>query len=189
MKVFLVILCVFLGSRFSFAQDYNVHFLQEGKEIPVLHEKVLLAKKPFQIQVELLKVGGVYGFCSFSDTLFRIPLNQSLPETDLIQWKIAVEPEFNKDQDIIVSKDGYFYWFLNPKEDSWHRFDPSPIVQKGRVFGTKTISSFFVSEDNNTRTKSIPIADIQQPIYMLFFLMDEKNVKDYRRERIQVDWK
>jgi hypothetical protein len=188
MKVFLVILCVFLGSRFSFAQDYNVHFLQEGKEIPVLHEKVLLAKKPFQIQVELLKVDGVYGFCSFSDTLFRIPLNQSLPETDLIQWKIAIEPEFNKDQDIIVSKDAYFYWFYNPKEDSWHRFDPNPKVEKGRVIGTKTISSLFISENDNSDTQTLVLSQVKQPLYLLFFMMDEKSTKDYHRERIQVDW-
>ena len=87
-----------------FAQDYRIHFLQDGKEVPVLNEKVQLLKKPFQIQVELLKVDGVYGACSFSDSLFQIALNESLPESDLIQWKIAVEPEYNADKDIIVSK-------------------------------------------------------------------------------------
>jgi hypothetical protein len=171
------------------AQDYRIHFIQDGKEILVLNEKVQLSKKPFQIQVELLKVGGVYGSCSLSDSLFQIPIDQSLPESDLIQWKIAVEPENNADKDMIVSKESYFYWFYNPKVDTWHRFDPNPKVEKGRVIGTKTIESLFVSEDNNVQTKSIPIAEIQQPMYMLFFLMDKKNIKDYGRERIQVDWK
>jgi hypothetical protein len=188
MKAFLVLLCMFFGSRFSFAQDYRIHFIQDGKEIPILNEKVQLAKKPFQIQVELLKVDGVYGSCSLSDSLFRIPLNQSLPESDLIQWKIAVEPEFNKDQDIIVSKDGYFYWFYNPKVDTWHRFDPNPKVEKGRVTGTKTISSLFISENDNSDTQTLVLSQVKQPLYLLFFMMDEKSTKDYQRERILVDW-
>jgi hypothetical protein len=171
------------------AQDYRIHFIQDGKEILVLNEKVQLSKKPFQIQVELLKVDGVYGSCSLSDSLFQIPIDQSLPESDLIQWKIAVEPEFNKDQDIIVSKNAYFYWFYNPKEDSWHRFDPNPKVEKGRVIGTKTISSLFISENDNSETQTLVLSQVKQPLYLVFFMMDEKSTKDYQRERIQVDWK
>ena len=188
MKAFLVLLCMFFGSRFTFAQDYRIHFLQDGKEIPILNEKVQLAKKPFQIQVELLKVDGVYGSCSLSDSLFRIPLNQSLPEPDLIQWKIAVEPENNVDKDIIISKESYFYWFYNPKVDTWHRFDPKPKVEKGRVTGTKTISSLFISENDNSDTQTLVLSQVKQPLYLLFFMMDEKSTKDYQRERILVDW-
>ena len=188
MNYFLFFLCVFFGSRFSFTQDYRVHFIQDGIDVPIVKEHVLLAKKTFQIQVELLKVDGVYGSCSFSDSLFRIPLNQSLPETDLIQWKIAVEPEFNKDQDIIVSKDGYFYWFYNPKVDTWHRFDPNPKVEKGCVTGTKTISSLFISENDISDTQTLVLSQVKQPLYLLFFMMDEKSTKDYQRERILVDW-
>ncbi len=188
MNYFLFFLCVFFGSRFSFTQDYRVHFIQDGIDVPIVKEHVILAKKTFQIQVELLKVDGVYGSCSFSDSLFRIPLNQSLPESDLIQWKITVEPEFNKDQDIIVSKEGYFYWFYNPKEDSWHRFDPNPEVEKGRVIGTKTISRLFISENDNSDTQTLVLSQVKQPLYLLFFMMDEKSTKDYQRERIRVDW-
>jgi hypothetical protein len=183
-------ICMLLAGIFDLsAQDYRIHFFQDGNEITILNEKVQLSKKPFQIQVELLKVDGVFGSCSFSDSLFRIPLDQSLPESDLIQWKIAVEPEFNKDQDIIVSKDAYFYWFYNPKEDSWHRFDPNPEVEKGRVIGTKTISSLFISENDNSDTQTLVLSQVKQPLYLLFFMMDEKSTKDYQRERIQVDWK
>ncbi len=189
MKSIFLILLILFETRISFTQDYRVHFIQDGKEIPVLDEKVLLAKKPFQIQVELLKVEGVYGSCSLSDSLFRIPLNQSLPETDLIQWKIAVEPEFNKDQDILVSKDGYFYWFYNPKVDTWHRFDPNPKVEKGRVTGTKTISSLFISEDLNSNTKTLALSEFNQPLYLLFFLMDNKREKVSKRMRVQIEWK
>ena len=172
-----------------FAQDYRIHFLQDSKEVSVLNEKVQLLRKPFQIQVELLKVDGVYGECSFSDSLFQIPLNQSLPESDLIQWKIAVEPENNADKDMIVSKESYFYWFFNPKEDTWYRFDPSPIVEKGRVTGTKTIESFFISENLNSENRSILISEMKQPLYFIFFLMDKKNTKDTQRARIQLEWK
>ena len=189
MKSIILVLFILLETRISFAQDYRVHFIQDGVEVPIVKEHVLLAKKPFQIQVELLQVDGVYGSCSLSDSLFRIPLNQSLPESDLIQWKIAVEPEFNKDQDIIVSKDGYFYWFYNPKEDSWYRFDPNPKVEKGRVIGTKTISSLFISENDNSDTQTLVLSQVKQPLYLLFFMMDEKSTNDYQRERIRVDWK
>jgi hypothetical protein len=171
------------------AQDYRIHFFQDGKEVPVLNEKVLLSKSTFQIQVELLKVDGIYGSCSLSDSLFQIPLNQSLPEADLIQWKIAVEPENNVNKDIIVSKESYFYWFYNPKVDTWHRFDPDPIVEKGRVIGTKTISSFFVSENLNSENKSLSISEVKQPLYFIFFLMDKKSEQDLQRMRIEVNWK
>ena len=185
-----LLVCMLLTGIFELsAQDYRIHFFQDGKEVPVLNEKVLLLKKPFQIQVELLKVDGVYGACSLSDSLFQIPVNQSLPEADLIQWKIAVEPENNVDKDIIVSKESYFYWFYNPKVDTWHRFDPDPIVEKGRVIGTKTIESFFVSENLNSENKSLLISEVKQPLYFIFFLMDKKNTKDTQRARIQVDWK
>ncbi len=171
-----------------FAQDYRIHFLQNGKEVPVLNEKVQLLKKTFQIQVELLKVDGVYGACSFSDSLFQIALNESLPESDLIQWKIAVEPEYNADKDMIVSTESYFYWFYNPKVDTWHRFDPDPIVEKGRVIGTKTIERIFVSENLNRDKKSIVISEMKEPLYFIFFLMDKKNEAVYNRKRIQLDF-
>jgi hypothetical protein len=188
MKSIILVLFILLETRISFAQDYRVHFIQDGVEVPIVKEHVLLAKKPFQIQVELLKVDGVYGSCSLSDSLFRIPLNQSLPESDLIQWKIAVEPEFNKDQDIIVSKDGYFYWLYNPKVDTWHRFDPNPKVEKGRVIGTKTISSIFISEDLNRKKKTISVSEVTEPLYLLFFLMDNKREKESKRMRVQIEW-
>ena len=189
MKSVLFICMLFTGINELVAQDYRVHFIQDGKEVPVLNEKVLLSKSTFQIQVELLKVDGVFGSCSFSDSVFEIPLNQSLPESDLIQWKISVEPENNVDKDIIVSKESYFYWFFNPKVDTWHRFDPDPIVEKGLVIGTKTIESFFVSENLNSENKSLLISEVKQPLYFIFFLMDIKNTKDTQRARIQVDWK
>jgi hypothetical protein len=183
------ILFSFVTVDAMFAQDYQIHFLQDGMEVPVLNEKVQLLKKPFQIQVELLKVDGVYGACSFSDSLFQIPLNQSLPESDLIQWKISVEPEYNADKDIIVSKESYFYWFYNPKVDTWHRFNPDPIVEKGRVIGMKTIESIFVSENLNRDKKSIVISDMKEPLYLIFFLMDKNNEQDLQRTRIEVNWK
>lgn len=126
-----LLICMLLAGIFDLsAQDYRIHFFQDGNEITILNEKVQLSKKPFQIQVELLKVDGVYGSCSLSDSLFQIPVNQSLPESDLIQWKIAVEPENNLDKDIIVSKESYFYWFYNPKVDTWHRFDPIQLWKR-----------------------------------------------------------
>lgn len=189
MKSIFLILLILFETRILFAQDYRVHFIQDGIEVPIVKEHILLAKKTFQIQVELFKVDGIYGSCSLSDSLFRIPLNQSLPESDLIQWKIAVEPEFNIDQDIIISKDGYFYWFYNPKEDSRHRFDPNPIVEKERVIGTKTISSLFISENDNSDTQTLAMSQVKQPLYFLFFMMDERSTRDKQRERIQVDWK
>jgi hypothetical protein len=189
MKSTLLFFILFTGIYKLTAQDYRIHFIQDGKEVPALNEKVQLLKKPFQIQVELLKVDGVYGSCSFSDSLFQIPFNQSLPESDLIQWKIAVEPEYNADKDMVVSKESYFYWFYNPKVDTWHRFDPDPIVEKGRVIGTKTIEGIFVSENLNRENKSILISEMQQPLYFIFFRMDKKNKQDLQRTRIEVNWK
>jgi len=188
MKSILIIILTLFETSIAFAQDYRVHFIQDGIEVPIVNERVLLAKKPFQIQVELLKVDGVYGSCSLSDSLFQIPVNQSLPESDLIQSKIAVEPENNLDKDIIVSKESYFYWFYNPKVDTWHRFDPNPIVDKGRVIGTKTISNLFISEDLNSNTKTVSVSEVNQALYLLFFLMDDKNEKESKRMRVEIEW-
>ncbi|MFM6935256.1 MAG: hypothetical protein ACKOXP_07410 [Flavobacteriales bacterium] len=189
MKLLLTIGLIFYAQISFFAQNYIVHFRQDGVEVPMNDEKVILKKKAFQIEVELLKVDGVFGSCSLNDSLFRIPLDQSLPESDLIQWKIAVEPEYNQDQDMIVSSDGYFYWFYNPKVDTWHRFDKNPKVEKGRVIGTKSIAHFFLSENNNQTTKSINVSEMKQPLYLIFFLMDDKTNKVSQRQRIAIEWK
>jgi len=189
MKFTFLLLC--FSARFFtlYGQDYRIHFIQNGLEVPVINEHVTLAKSTFQLQVELLKVDGIFGACSLSDSLFQIPIQESLPETDLIQWKIAVEPENNADKDMIVSADSYFYWFYNPKVDTWHRFDPNPLVVKGRVIGTKTIEHLFLSEQDNTQTQNVELTAIQQPLYCIFFLMDDKSEKTFKRQRIRVDWR
>lgn len=189
MRILLLLSAFAFGLFHLHAQDYRIHFIQNGMEIPLVDDRIILEKSTFQIQVELLKVDGVYGSCSFNDSLFKIPLNQSLPETNLIQWKIAVEPENNADKDILVSPESYFYWFYNPKVDTWHRFDPNPIVAKGRIIGTKTVTQLFLSEQDNTKTQDLSLAAVQKPLYFIFFLMDKKSENTFNRQRIQVNWK
>lgn len=185
--IFRIVLAWFICQNTIYAQEFQVLFRQYDIETPVIHEHITLAKETFQIQVRFKGTGGVFGACSFNDSLFQIPLDQSLPEPSSIPWKIAVEPAFNADQDMIVSEDSYFYWFYQPKDDAWHRFDPNPIIRRGQVTGTKTISNLFLSADYNASTKSISISEVEKPLYLIFFLIN-KNGQNFQRIRIKVDW-
>jgi hypothetical protein len=77
-----------------------------------------------------------------------------------------VETEFNKDQELLIQdQESYCYWFYDPKEYDWHRFD-SVIVRKGNsIIGTKTVRQFY----NLEQGKNLSLLEVPKKLYLTFF--------------------
>jgi hypothetical protein len=151
-----------------FGQSFKIEFLQGGQTFRGDSTLVIkLKKEPFVIAVELNKLDGVFVNSSYDDIVYQGALKRNLPDFQTIGWKVSVETEFNKDQELFLQdQDSYCYWFYDPKEYDWHRFD-SLIVRKGNtIIGTKTIRQFYSLENKlNIAIKDLP----KKPIYLSFF--------------------
>ncbi len=151
-----------------FGQSFKIEFLQGGQTFRGDSTLVIkLKKEPFVIAVELNKLDGVFVNSSYDDIVYQGALQRNLPDFHTIGWKVSVETEFNKDQELFLQdQDSYCYWFYDPKEYDWHRFD-SVIVRKGStIIGTKTVRQFYSLENKlNIAIRDLP----KKPIYLSFF--------------------
>jgi hypothetical protein len=103
---------------------------------------------------------------SYDSIVYQGALQRNLPDFQTIGWKVSVETEFNKDQELLIQdQESYCYWFYDPKEYDWHRFD-SVIVRKGSaIIGTKTVRQFYSLEQG----KNLTLMDVPKKLYLTFF--------------------
>jgi hypothetical protein len=160
------ILC-FLLLNTVLAQGFHIAFKQQDKIIrPDSLGRVYLKKETFAIETTLNKLDGVFLNCAFDSVVYNGALRRNLPNFQTIGWKVSVETEFNKDQELLIQdQDSYCYWFFDPKEYDWHRFD-SVIVRKGNsIIGTKTIRQFYAIEQG----KNLSLTEASKKLYLTFF--------------------
>lgn len=97
------------------------------------------------------------------------------------------EATFNEDQELIISKDGWAFWFYD-KEMDWHRFDKDIHVTNDSVTGVKTIKQFYFPETKQT----IAVEQINQPLYLFFVAIDKdkkgKPEKELARLKVKINW-
>jgi hypothetical protein len=149
-----------------YAQTFAIEFTQDGQDIKVENGAVHLRKEPFVIHTTLNKLDGVFVNSSYDSIVYHGALQRNLPDFQTIGWKVSVETEFNKDQELLIQdQESYCYWFYDPKEYDWHRFD-SVIVRKGSsIIGTKTVRQFYsLEQDKNLTLKEVP-----KKLYLTFF--------------------
>ena len=162
-----LILCFSLFNTVA-AQGFEITFKQRDQIVrPDSLGRVYLIKDTFLILTALDKLDGVFVNSSFDSVVYQGALQRNLPDFHTIGWKVSVETEFNKDQELLIQdQESYCYWFYDPKEYDWHRFD-SVIVRKGNtIIGTKTIRQFYFSENK----QNVAIRDLKKiPVYMSFF--------------------
>jgi hypothetical protein len=167
-----------------YAQTFAIEFTQGGQAIKVENGAVHLRKEPFVIHTTLNKLDGVFVNCAFDSVVYNGAMQRNLPDFQSVGWKVSVETEFNKDQELLIQdQESYCYWFYDPKAYDWHRFD-SVMVRKGNsIIGTKTIRQFYVIENKQT----ISIRDIQQaPLYLSFFSVSGSfNKENAQLEQVQ----
>lgn len=150
-----------------FGQSFKIEFLQGGQTFRGDSTLVIkLKKEPFVIAVELNKLDGVFVNSSFDSVVYQGALQRNLPDFQTIGWKVSVETEFNKDQELLIQdQESYCYWFYDPKEYDWHRFD-SVIVRKGStIIGTKTVRQFYSLDQG----KNLTLMEIPKKLYLTFF--------------------
>ena len=149
-----------------YAQTFAIEFTQGGQAIKVENGAVHLRKEPFVIHTTLNKLDGVFVNSSYDSIVYQGALQRNLPDFQTIGWKVSVETEFNKDQELLIQdQESYCYWFYDPKEYDWHRFD-SVIVRKGStIIGTKTVRQFY----NLEQGKNLSLLEVPKKLYLTFF--------------------
>ena len=149
-----------------YAQTFAIEFTQGGQAIKVENGAVHLRKEPFVIHTTLNKLDGVFVNSSYDSIVYHGALQRNLPDFQTIGWKVSVETEFNKDQELLIQdQESYCYWFYDPKEYDWHRFD-SVIVRKGStIIGTKTIRQFYSLDQG----KNLTLIEVPKKLYLTFF--------------------
>lgn len=149
------------------AQSFDITFKQREQIVrPDALGKVNLKKEAFAIETTLNKLDGVFVNCSDDSIVYQGALQRNLPDFQTVGWKVSVETEFNKDQELLIQdQESYCYWFYDPKEYDWHRFD-SVIVRKGStIIGTKSVRQFYSLEQG----KNLSLLEAPKKLYLTFF--------------------
>jgi hypothetical protein len=149
------------------AQSFDITFKQREQIVrPDALGKVYLKKEAFAIETSLNKLDGVFVNSSDDSIVYQGALQRNLPDFQTIGWKVSVETEFNKDQELLIQdQESYCYWFYDPKAYDWHRFD-SVIVRKGStIIGTKTVRQFYSLEQD----KNLTLMEVPKKLYLTFF--------------------
>jgi hypothetical protein len=185
-SVFLLI-CLF--SSYAQEKQVDIKIIQDKKTFSMTDPVITLNKKPFVIQVTLTNMDGVYLYADFSDSIYRLANTDPIPDFDNLASMAMAEESFNKDQELIISKTGWAYWFYDKNLD-WHRFDKDiKMLHENSMTGKKTIRQFYFPETEQT----IKIAAVTLPLY-LFFVTVEKDaagnaVKELQRQKATIHWK
>lgn len=148
-----------------------------------------LKKKSFKIQVMLERMDGVYCYASFKDSIYKLSEKDTIPGfIDLPNMAMA-EEEFNKEKELLVSNDGWSYWFYDPKLN-WHRFNRKIVLlDGGRIVGSKSIKQIY----NVSDTKTVKVKDNNEPLYLFFVAISEtttsgKPAKELLRRKVRIEW-
>jgi hypothetical protein len=170
--------------------EFYIHVSQDGKDATYNDAGELeLEKKPFKIQVRMRNLEGVYLHAGFTDSLYKLTPKDTIPGFKDIPPNVMAEESFNKEQELLIDAESWAYWFFDPNLD-WHRFDKDVWVQENLVTANKTIRQLHMVGAG----KTIPIAEIKDPLYLFFFSVQpsddgsEMGV-ELQRNKIKIVWK
>jgi len=169
--------------QMALGQSFEITFSQNGDTIQFEKYVVHLKKEPFVIHVTLGSLDGVFVNCTFDSVVYNGALQRNLPDFQTTGWKVSVETEFNKDNELLIQdQESYCYWFYDPKDYDWHRFDANVYVSGSQVKASKTVRQFFDLILNETR----PLQAINEPVYLTFFSISG-SFKDESAKLAQVE--
>ena len=150
---------------------------------------VVLQKKGFKIQVLLQNIKGVYAFASMRDSVYNTEDASPVPGFGDIPGMIITEEKFNVEKELMVSNEGWCFWFYDPLL-SWHGFNKKIIMlDSGRVVGVKSIKELRFMPSG----RSVKLKDNNEPLYLFFVAVDQvdangKPSRELLRRRIRIDW-
>jgi hypothetical protein len=149
-----------------FGQTFKINFTQADQTFLGDSTRVIeLKKQPFVIAVELDSLDGVFVHCSERPVITYGAMKRNIPDFEKIGWKVSVETEFNRDQELFLNTiDDYCYWFYDAQK-YWHRFDSSVVVKNNLVQAQKTIAQLYSIEQE----KNVALSEAPKKIYMTLF--------------------
>ena len=149
-----------------FGQTFKINFTQADQTFLGDSTRVIeLKKQPFVIAVELDSLDGVFVHCSERPVITYGAMKRNIPDFENIGWKVSVETEFNRDQELFLNTiDDYCYWFYDAQK-YWHRFDSSVVVKNNLVQAQKTIAQLYSIEQE----KNVALSESPKKIYMTLF--------------------
>ena len=151
---------------YIFGQTFKIDFSQGNQTFRGDSTHVIqLKKQPFVIAVELDSLGGVFVHCSERPIIAYGAEKRKIPDFENIGWKVSVETEFNKDQELFLNTiNDYCYWFYDAQVD-WHRFDSLVMVKEDLVQAQRTVHQFYDIEQG----KNLPLTEVPKKLYLTFF--------------------
>jgi hypothetical protein len=171
-KVILLLPGIVLSTAlFAQKKEVAISIVQGSTVHAVANQEIYLAKKPFKIMVTLKNLEGVYLYADFSDSLYKLEDTTRVPDFEILPPMAMAEVTFNEDKELIISKDGWAFWFYDKKLD-WHRFDKDVLVTNDSIVGTKTVNRFYFTENERT----IPVGKVKQPLYLFFVAVDKVKI-------------
>jgi hypothetical protein len=190
MKGMIFFLCMISLLAKAQPKNVTVRILQDQSySLDEYETEITLEKSSMKIQVFLENIEGVYCFASFDDSLHKLSATDTVPGFFYLPENTMAEEQYNKDKELLVSNDGWCYWFYNPK-DAWHRFNKKVIdLEGGKYVGTKSIKQFYLVEDD----MEVKIKDNNRPLYLFFVAVTETDkeqhpIKELLRRKVKINW-
>jgi hypothetical protein len=162
---------------------WDVRIFQNGKEVTHQLGVYQLQKKPFEIQVKLMNVEGVYVYADFSDSIYKTAHSQPIPGYSDLSKTARAELKANAASELKVDKKSWAYW-LYDKNKSSNSFNEIKSPNSATVIGSKTIRQFSV----NGKTKTVQQAS--EPLYLYFVVPGETaTAPDLGRIKLKLNFK
>ena len=177
-----------VASKIAQNQTFEIKIIQDSIVYKAdENNTVLLHKRPFKIQIELKNIEGVYLFASLHDTIYKLKDSKQIPDFKNIPSMSMAEETYNANQELIISNDGWAYWFYKPT-DNWHRMDKEVIVTKSSITISKTIKQFYFSASED----EVSIENNKKQLYLFFFSAKQNEnselVNELQRYRLKINW-
>lgn len=168
--------------------SFELHFMQDGKEVPVNHGVVKLQKKPFAIEIEMSKKLGLMVSASFKSKMYKKAMkDEHIHELEIFNGKGLVEEKFNRDKNILISDEHPNYWFYST--DKANRFDK--VVKdeySPKVSCTRTVTMFKVADTK----EEIDVTEIAKEVYLIFMLTkvgdNSLDKIEIQRAPVMIEW-
>ena len=182
--VFSFIIICFPFVHVLIGQTFQIDFTQGGQTFHGDSTRVIHLKKlPFVIGVTLDSIDGVFVHCSERPIIAYDAEKRNIPDFKNIGWKVTVETEFNKDEELFLNTiDDYCYWFYDTQQD-WHRFDSTVVVKENQVHGQKTVRQFYDIKQG----KNIAIPNISKKLFLtVFSVKGSFNDENARLDQVRI---
>lgn len=157
----------------GYSQSAKIFIKQDSLVKEVLYDSsvIVLKKKPFSIEVQLINLDGLFASVSYDSFYYSTPTRVNFKDWKYIGSKVMAENSFNSEKRLIIEDELLHYWFYDSTLD-WHRFDKGLIADGDTIIGTKTITNF-MDKDNNKAI--LPVETMHKPLFLVFFSTDSKN--------------